>query len=519
MATTIECMSSAEIAQSIKSTNLEHVYERALREAERLYEEERVRVLRVQLLLLEDENDELQERLEQNEVNAGAAEDRNEELQQHLAEVDAELQQVQTELKGRTRDVDHYKTEVDALNASNSDATKLLAEKFALTRELATLKPELEHLKSQTTTQQNLLAEKLALQRELSSLQVELDTEKRTVQRIKSHDKVASNDDSALAEEIEALKQELGKAQREAQKIDRESKKKTTDLESQKDVLETKLDAFRNKLRTTKEQLKEAQDELEKVQAAKMAQSAELTKARLAGPAAAPNPKKRNVTRFDPDMTIGTPGHGGPAAKKQRTSGNVGDKSTFSMTPFLSRTTSILVDSPEIEKQASVDERMKQQIDDLVEEAEAEEDKQQEVAKKGPKAKAAPRKLAAAKARQPLKESTKSKANAVVKKPSLPKVMEEDEDEPGVENVVPAEEGEEAAEPAKKQKMLNKRPNIFDDGDDGAPKVKSLSFNANTSALGKISLVGLGKGKTKTLAEFSPLKKDKRAAQSTIVGA
>ena len=65
---------------------------------------------------------------------------------------------------------------------------------------------------------------------------------------------------------------------------------------------------------------------------------------------------------------------------------------------------------------------------------------------------------------------------------------------------------------AKKKKVLTKRPNIFDDDDNGAPKVKSLSFNANASSLGKISLVGLGKGKAKTLAEFSPLKKDRRAA-------
>ena len=513
MATDLEYLTSEEIAQSIKTTHLEQAYERALREAERIYEEERVRALRVQLLLLEDENDDLQEKLDMNDGELNKVEDNYDELRQQLSEVAEELQQVQTELKARMRDVEHYRTEVNALNASSSDATKILAEKLALTRELAVLKPELEHLKSQTTTQQNLFAEKLALQRELSSMQVELETEKRTVQRIKSHEKASSHDDSALSEEIEELKKELAKAQREAQKNDRESRKKVTEWESQKQILEGKLDAFRNKLRTTKEQLKEAQDELEKVQAAKMAQSAELTKARLAGSTTVPNPKKRSITRFDPDMTIGTPGHGGPAAKKQRTSVNVGDKSTFSMTPFLSRTTSILGDSPEAgrtDEHEEANETMNKQIDALIEEAEETATKQRgsENPAPAPKAKAAPKKPAAPKAKQPLKESTKSKANAVVKKPSLPKVTEE-EDEQDTENVQPAEQ---TVEIEKKKKVLNKRPNIFDDGDDGAPKIKSLSFNANTSSLGKISLVGLGKGKAKTLAEFSPLKKDRRAA-------
>ena len=508
MATEISHLTSEEITQSIQSSHLEQVYERALREAERIYDEERVRGLRVQLLLLEDQNDELQERVDENNDELLNAADANEELRQQISEVAEDLQQTQSDLKARMRDLEHYKTEVNALNASSSDATKLLAEKLAMSRELSSLKPELDHLRSQSTTQQNLLGEKLALQRELSSLQVELETEKRTVQRIKSQEKSTAHDDSALSNEIEELKKELAKAQREAQKNDRESRKKNTDWESQKEVLEGKLDAFRNKLRSTKDQLKEAQDELEKVQAAKMAQSAELTKARLAGPSAIENPKKRRVTRFDPDMTIGTPGHGGPAAKKQRTSVNVGDKSTFSMTPFLSRTTSIVADSPQADKEDDhdkADETMNEQINAIVEEAVT---KQNIASSPAVKAKPPPKKAAAPKAKQPLKESTKSKANAVVKKPSLPKVTEE-EDEADTENVAPTAK---SAEPAKKQKVLNKRPNIFDDGDDVAPKVKSLSFNATTSSLGKISLVGLGKGKPRAFADFSPLKKDRRAA-------
>ena len=503
-------MTHDEIAQSIKSRELEQAYERALREAERIYEGERVRALRVQLLLLEDENDDLQEQLDQNDAELNKSEDSNDDLRQQISEVMEELQQAQTDLKARVRDVEHCKTEVHALRASSSDTTKLLSEKLALSRELAVLKPEFEHLKSQAATQQNLLGEKLALQRELSSVQVELETEKRAVQRIKSQEKASNHDDSALGEEIEELKKELAKAQKESQKSDRESRKKITDWEGQKEVLEGKLDAFRNKLRTTKEQLKDAQDELEKVQAAKMAQSAELTKARLAGHTAAANPKKRSITRFDPDMTIGTPGHGGPAAKKQRTSVNVGDKSTFSMTPFLSRTASILPDSPSGEpgEHEKLDETMHKQIDAVIEEAEGNANKQKRTEKPAPKPKVAAKKPAAPQAKQPLKESTKSKANAVVKKPALSKVIEE-EDEPESENMEPAEQ---AVEAVKKQKVFGKRPNIFDDGDDVVPKVKSLSFNANTSSLGKISLVGLGKGKAKTLAEFSPLKKDRRTA-------
>ena len=49
MAPDLAYMTSEEIAQSIKSQHLDQAYERALRETERIYDEERVRALRLQL--------------------------------------------------------------------------------------------------------------------------------------------------------------------------------------------------------------------------------------------------------------------------------------------------------------------------------------------------------------------------------------------------------------------------------------------------------------------------------------
>lgn len=567
MATEVEYMQPDEIAQTLKTAQLEHVYQRCLREAERICEDEKVRNLRVQVLLLEDENDELQEKIDNSNDEVEKLEESNDEMRTRLGDVEAELERLSNELKARLRDIDHYKAEIESHNAANSEASKTLSEKLALSRELATLKPELEHLKSTASTQQNLLAEKLALQRELSSAQVELDNEKRTVQRLQTQREASNHDDSALHSEIDDLKKELAKVQKEVQKTARENIKKQTEWESQKDSLESKLDAFRTKLRTTKEQLKEAQDELEKSQAAKMAQSAELTKARLAGqmapppPAAGPsvNPRKRNIARFDPDMTIGTPGHGGPAAKRQRTSVNIGDKSTFSMTPFLNRTTmSILPETPSeetasapepVHQEGSPDDEMRKQIDSIIEEAEAEAEKKQAAKAAKEKPKAAPKKTttssakgtaAATKATQPLKESTKSKANKVVQKPSLDKVIEEDAaEEPAPAPVSPPkadktstsnksdQENVDDEQPAKKKRAPKKRPNIFDDEDEApaekSKKVKTLKvLNKGGTAgglggLGNVKLLaggGATKGK-KTFAEFSPLKKDRRQTAKT----
>lgn len=570
MATDIVYMQSNELAQTLKTSQLEHAYERCLREADHIFEEERARELRVQILLLEDENDELQEKLDESNSEAEKLEDNNDEMRTRLADVEAELQRVQTELKTRMRDIEHYKAEIEAHNAANSEATKTLSEKLSLSRELATLKPELEHLRSTANTQQNLLSEKLALQRELSSAQVELENEKRTVQRLQTQRETSNHDDSALHSEIDDLKKELAKVQKEVQKNARENIKRQSDWETQKDSLDAKLDAFRVKLRTTKEQLKEAQDELERAQAAKMAQSAELTKARLGGKMAPPPPtavipRKRNIARFDPDMTIGTPGHGGPAAKKQRNSVNIGDKSTFSMTPFINRTAmSILPESPSEEpaveaaeagKVTSIDEEMSRQINSILEEAEAEigieaEKKQEarsvsEKTKPGPtKANSSTIKPVARRARsaEPLAETTKSKANKVVQKATLDKVIEEDVvEEAGAAPPKPSKDGDKSAtnhsdqenndgdQPAKKKRESKKRPNIFDDEDDAhaekPKKIKSLKVLNKGAAsgpglggLGNVSLLagGTGMKSKKTFAEFSPLKKDRRVAPKAL---
>ncbi|RMD39550.1 hypothetical protein DV735_g5582, partial [Chaetothyriales sp. CBS 134920] len=366
MATHKDVSSADLLAQALKSAEYDNTYQESVRSIERVVEEERARELRVQLLLLEDENDSLQAELEQSDTKMERLENCNADLCDELADTKAQLAQVQTDLKVRVRELEHARAEVTALNNASTDAANMLADKLALTRELATLKPELEYLKSQRATQQNVLAEKLSLEREISAMQVELDNEKRTVERLKSQGKMSSEEESARAAEVEELKKDLAQAKKAASaKMDKQNAEmselraelerlKQDEWESEKELLENKLDAFRTKLRSTKEQLRTAQDELETAQADRMAQSAELTKARMVRktvpPAANANRGKRNVTRFDPDATIGTPGQG--PAKRQRTSVSVGDKSTVSMTPFFNKTAlmAVAVQNPATKK-------------------------------------------------------------------------------------------------------------------------------------------------------------------------
>ena len=514
----LDNMTSAEVFQSVKTTYLEQAYERALHQSERIYAEERTRALRVQLLLLEDENDALQEQLGESDAQIEKLEDTQDDLKDNLLQAEAELQRAQVDLKTRLRDIEYYRAELKNLSSMSSDSTKLLTEKLSLARELAVLKPEIEHLRSQAMTQQNLLSEKLSLQRELSTLQVELETEKRAVQRTKAKDTKFGEDESKLEAQIDELKKELAKEKRETQKNDRDARKQAADWEGQKTILESKLDAFRNKLRSTKEQLKDAQTELERAQATKLRQ-AEFAEAR---PSMA-NPRKRPVARFDPDATIGTPG---VAAKKARTSALPGDKSTFSITPFLNRTMSLAPESPASQAK-KVDEAINEQIDAIIAEnvpsSPALALKVKSVVKAGMNPPAKVKEI------QPLKDTTNPKANTnvqkqrnhVTAKTALAKVTEEaGEDEQSTENPSTLPNIQKKQPIKKKQKLLGQRKSLFDDDDDevGQSKPRGLTGLSKVSGLrggagtGMISLAGKGK----ILAEFSPLKKDRRATAAAV---
>jgi len=509
-------MNAEEISQSLRTIQLEQRYERALHQSERIYEEERSRTVRLEQLLLAHENDDLQQQLAEVEGQLEDLQNHEENAQEQLGQLDADLQRVQGELRARTREVERHKAEVNALNTMTTDSTKLLTEKLALSREVATLKPEIEHLRSQVALNQSVLSEKLALQRQLSSLQVELETERRAVQRTKATSKLTEAD-SKLGSQLEELRKEMAKERREAQKTERELRKQATDWESQKTIMESKLDAFRSKLRSTKEQLKEAQKELE---------DAQVMKSSLVQPpptkSTAANRRKRQTAHFDPDASIGTPGNNGVhAAKRVRTSTLPGDKSTFSITPFLNRTMSILPDTPDInEKQEEAEDCGKPTI------AEAEQ--------------ASPTHPKLSKARKPPTDSKKKqesrvlqetkaapKANHVVRKTSnspakkafgLAKVMEEANDE-NDEAADTISELTKASKPAikKRQKILGQRKSLFDedDAEETKSRARAVGLLGASRGLGLRGGGGLGAislaSKGRTLAEFSPLKKDKRA--------
>ena len=226
------------------------------------------------------------------------------------------------------------------------DSTKLLTEKLTLARELSALKPELDHLRSQSASHQSLFAEKLCLQRQLSTVQVELATEKRATQRALAKEGKLQAEDAELESRLESLQTDLLKERRERQKLERKAQQDLTESRDRITTLESRLDAFRNKLKSTKEQLREAQTSMQTAQLSNHRKSSRAAASVNPSTSLMGNPRKRGAAQTDADTILGTPGDLPITKKSKRGSTLIGEKSTFSITPFLNRTASVAPESP-----------------------------------------------------------------------------------------------------------------------------------------------------------------------------
>ena len=88
---------------------LDLAYEKVLQQSEALYEEERARRLRAQILLLEDDNNDLHEQLTQFEERIGESAKVGEDLRSQLVRARNSLDKSHTDLRLKSREIETLK--------------------------------------------------------------------------------------------------------------------------------------------------------------------------------------------------------------------------------------------------------------------------------------------------------------------------------------------------------------------------------------------------------------------------
>lgn len=304
-----------------------------------------------------------------------------------LQNVTTDSEKLLTEKLQLTRELSTLKPELDFLRAQTAQHATLLSDKLALQRQVSEFQVQIEQYKSDAkraqakrrNTQFELDQEdamhdlRKALTREkrlreraeedLQSLQAELDQEKKDGQKKLAKETTKAEHDANTDVHLEALRRELAAEKKDKDRAAKSFSKTQADWDATKALLDDKLNQFRSKLKSTKERLREAEAQLDKAQQAAAAAAAAATSAapqktaKKTTTAAAETKatKKRKAGDIDPDsQKLGTPGQEKPTKRGRKAAAAgaaVGDKSTFSITPFLNRTMSIVPESPDSDKE------------------------------------------------------------------------------------------------------------------------------------------------------------------------
>ncbi|KAI1762875.1 hypothetical protein GGR53DRAFT_398312 [Hypoxylon sp. FL1150] len=395
-------------------------------------------------------------------------------------------------------------------------------------------------------------------------LEDELEAAKLATKKIQKNQSSSSDAEDELRAQVEELQTTVEALQKENKDL---GEKVSTvhenglDAEKKNAQLEKMVEKLKTKLRETRDQLKQCQADLQKAQKARPFPAEETMKINARSEAFRKR-KGHDVAADDfTHIEIQTPGAydgmKGPRALKKRPvePTAVGEKSTFSVTPFLNRTKSIIEDTPNTNDDTPDDSILAPEAqvaesvaaDSTTASAEATESETTppvpavvEKPKPGPKTRGRPKKVLGD-APSAKKNAQPAAKKALKTKTSLEKVVEETTDgsqENQSEVKIPAEktttvkfsltlpQDESTASSAngsdqpkkKKRKVLGSTKTLFDEEEGEAPparKPAKVQLGAKRT-LGKAAL-GAKMNAFAGAASFSPLKKDRRGVGASFL--
>lgn len=424
------------------------------------------------------------------------------------------------------------------------------------------------------------------LRQQVEDLEKKLANEKRAAQKAKrSQDSDEKESQSELQQKVQELEEKLVAEAHEAERARKASEKEAATANDQVEMLTLRVEEFKNKLKETRAELKEVRAELSQAQSIPTRTATTTTvplkdnetKRPLSKAKAG---KKRGANDITVDeMMMDTPGHvegrnKRPLKKRGVDFTTVGEKSTFSITPFLEKSNTInLAETIEEEDEepsiligkgdpgAPIVEPEPETTEDIPIVTEQKPPKSVAKALKATKPKATDTIQKKARGRpkaQALKESspntsapssTNTRTSPQNKPSSLEQVVEEPQESARSENIPAATTKAKSAsnptaesavdagnaslenpEPKKKKRKLlgtTNKGTLFDkDEDAGEAEPMAPPKTAGAAGGGKRKPVGLkaSKGPVSSLAKnafggkaFSPLKRDRRGVNASFL--
>ncbi|KAL6710578.1 hypothetical protein ACN47E_008626 [Coniothyrium glycines] len=454
-----------------------------------------------------------------------------------LAKSEKMLERFQEDLEVQQQATERLQAKVDKL--SKKEVAKSSKRDEAQDEAMEELRQELEQEKDARKKAEKVNKNSSNRDAEIEELRKELELAKSASHKTEKASKKVAQDDL----QVETARKELEEEKRERKKLEKEYARTLAELQGRNTVLDDKLNAFREKLRSTKEKLKEKEAELARADRAQTAPPVKGAALASIKPGAK-NVRKRVAASVEPETNLGTPGDGFKSKKTKRGTSvsAMGETSTFSLTPFLNRT-SVALASPivEGEEEPALEEEATPTAQPKKAPKKVEQPKVKPlVPSASSKANAKPRKKAAASSLEMVSEEASELSHNISKDNSenapITIPLKDADDGPSTKSkpVVPKMKPrkslmsfatfteEPAAEKKKKRKLgASAGKTLFDaeDGEDAAP-LKSAGVSKGLFAARALGKSVLGKGQrpisggfnmmSEETFTFSPLKKERR---------
>ncbi|ROV95723.1 hypothetical protein VMCG_07609 [Cytospora schulzeri] len=270
---------------------------------------------------------------------------RDSEAEDQLHERVAELEK---KLAAEQKASEKAKKAQEKLNDTEEELRQQVAdlEKKLEAEQKASDKTKKTHQKVQSDTEEEL-------REQIADLEKKLANEKRAAQKAKrSQDSDEQEAQGDLQEKIKELEEQLTSERREAEKARKLSEKEAATTQDHVGMLTQRVEEFKSKLKETRAELKGVRAELTQARTA-MTRTTTTTTVPLKDDEAkkpiskSKAAKKRRANEISVDeMMLDTPGHTEgrtkrPAKKRGIEVAAVGEKSTFSITPFLEKSNTI----------------------------------------------------------------------------------------------------------------------------------------------------------------------------------
>ncbi|KAI9924496.1 hypothetical protein AWENTII_009578 [Aspergillus wentii] len=324
---------------ALRTLRFEQDYERALGRTAQLMDAERNRVLCMEQLLLQFENDGLRLRFDQVNENLMTATNSESEIRIQLYGAYKEIERLRSIADTSIHEVEDLRRELSLMNDTATESKKLLSDKIRLSKDLSNVKSEFDRLSTQSASSKALLAEKQELERQLNTLRTQMENERRAHELMQTKGSHQTEEIINLSTRLDQARKELADETRARERQEWSARQQSAEWAAQRTALEGKLEVLNSKLRLTKDRLQGTQKDAQQ----------QRSNARNDTSDSQPMPRtvslQRATAQFHPDMTIATPGAVQTHDRIKKSAALPGDKSAFSITPFLNRTNG-LANSP-----------------------------------------------------------------------------------------------------------------------------------------------------------------------------